>query len=185
MKHHRYIVQVKATLAIALIHFVSSYGIVPSLSRLCKPDAFGATADGYSLDTNAVLQAIIACKKGGTVLFGAGKTYLLGEITVTGRGIQLDVPPSTTLLASAEVGRIVSAASVCAQRFTGRFISTFTIKKNTTLKNGADPVPTGALMFKPLCDQLVSRTRRVERSYYIALILFLQSYSSSWCRWAL
>ncbi|GLI64175.1 hypothetical protein VaNZ11_007366, partial [Volvox africanus] len=103
MKLHRYSVHIKAILAITLTHFVSSsWDIISSSARRCKPEAFGAAADGNRLDTKAVLQAITACKEGGTVQFQDGKTYRLGEITVTGRGIQLEVPPSTTLLASAE-----------------------------------------------------------------------------------
>ncbi|GIL45471.1 hypothetical protein Vafri_2705 [Volvox africanus] len=103
MKLHWYSVHIKAILAITLTHFASSaWDNVSTFARLCKPEAFGAAADGNRLDTNAVLQAITACKEGGTVLFEAGKTYRLGEITVTGRGIQLEVPPSATLLASAE-----------------------------------------------------------------------------------
>lgn len=65
---------------------------IPTRTGICDVRSFGATADGSTLDTDAITKAIRACAQagGGTVLFTAG-TYVTGSFElVSNITLQLD-----------------------------------------------------------------------------------------------
>lgn len=92
------------TTALLVITLLNLYLFTISVALTCKPEDYGALGDGEHFDTVEISLAVSACQNGGTIQFEPGKTYLTGEITITGKGVILDVPPTTTLLSSAEVG---------------------------------------------------------------------------------
>ena len=61
--------------------------------------------DGVTLDTVALNRAAVACASGGNVQFTKGKSYLSGPIVVNGTGVTVNIPSSTTVLQSNQVGR--------------------------------------------------------------------------------
>lgn len=89
----------KFSLLLALIA-VPTIAFAELHSSVCSPRAYGAKADGVSLDTAAIQKAIDACETqgGGTVQLGAG-SYLSAPIVLKSN-ITLELDKGATLLGS-------------------------------------------------------------------------------------
>ncbi|WP_400191763.1 glycoside hydrolase family 28 protein [Hymenobacter sp. B81] len=74
----------------------------PRANKTFLVTKYGAVADGKTLNTKAIQQAIdAAAKKGGVVTFAPGQ-YLTGSIFLK-KGVTLDIPQGVTLLGSQEL----------------------------------------------------------------------------------
>ena len=76
--------------------------LAASSSTICRPESYGAKANGATLDTQAIQKAIDACaaKGGGTVLLSPG-TYLSAPIVLKSN-TTLDLQKGATLLGSSD-----------------------------------------------------------------------------------
>ncbi len=84
-------------------HHANGTTNTPAPPAVCDASAYGARADGKTLDTPSIQTAIDACaaRGGGTVLLSNG-TFLSGTLVLT-NNITLRIAPGATLLASPHI----------------------------------------------------------------------------------
>ncbi|WP_033748530.1 glycoside hydrolase family 28 protein [Pantoea sp. NGS-ED-1003] len=95
---------------VTLICFISfSSYLAQAASSVCRPQEFGGKADGETLNTNAIQQAIQQCSQlgGGTVLLSPG-IWLSGPLQLKDN-ITLNIKKGATLKASNQEGKFISA----------------------------------------------------------------------------
>ena len=85
---------------ICVVMLVSCCGVAAKAAPVCDVRAYGAKADGTTMDTNAIQSAIDACaKKGGGKVRLNGGNFLSGPIILKSN-IDLDIEKGTTLQGS-------------------------------------------------------------------------------------